>query len=598
MKVKIYPPIGFSELGGRSNNEDALYPPVETVTASNTLFLVCDGVGGHSKGEVASSLACEDIPQYFKQNPVLVADQTYVEQAIRHARYGLQKELSLAGANTQDASNMATTVTLLQLNEAGVTMAHLGDSRIYQLRNGQIIRRTEDHSFVNQLVKAGMITPEEAATHPRRNQITRSLNCDEDDSNDIPDVRIINDVLPGDYFFMCTDGVLEQLYDELLTYYLFAPNLQENADKMEAIRKACYGNTRDNFTAYLIQIASVDGEVPARYSTSDTILAATNTPVAVPVVAESAPTYIQPIRAEENYPLPAHSYEGHNSYVQPTYDTHQPKHVATSQKSRSLLVPAILLSTFIALAGVGYWVFGRAQEPDAAASLPTAATNTPVPISTAVHPTKPKPSKLATALDELKDHAEETHSSPKEASNPKEIKPAKEVTKATKREFINVGKDVKLEPIGPSQEQGKAFVIQNNKPVGGTADYWKRPTFVWYKFSDKPTGVVYLIKPDRRIEKVTERPRVYNNFLLINKPEGSDKKFDVSTGEEIGVTTGAGTAKKTSVEETPSEKPEPNAELTDDEGPKSEGQPLKQKNTGEGKVQGKSPETKKTTKSN
>lgn len=254
MKIKLHSANSFTEIGNRENNEDNLFPPVGQSSINDSLFLVCDGVGGHYGGEIASTLACEYIPIYFNQNPTCSIDNQYVEQAIDYARQAIKAEQI-----NQGIYGMSTTLTLLHFGDSGATVAHLGDSRIYHLRSGKIIWQSDDHSYVNSLVKTGMITKEEARNHPHRNQITRSLNADEDNSDDCAEIYQIADIQSGDYFFMCSDGVLEQIcYDELLEFFIYSDSINSNFERLEAIREKCVSNTNDNFTAYLIQIEVVE----------------------------------------------------------------------------------------------------------------------------------------------------------------------------------------------------------------------------------------------------------------------------------------------------------------------------------------------------
>ncbi|MCX6216971.1 protein phosphatase 2C domain-containing protein [Spirosoma sp.] len=260
MDISIYQPVGFTEPGSRANNEDALFPPVPAqASIDQRWFLVCDGVGGAEKGEVASELAVTSFNTFFKENPVNVATEDYIHLAVQFAQKQFETYLN---ANPQ-ATGMGTTVTLLYLHEEGATVAHIGDSRVYFIRGGQTRWRTDDHSYVNELVRSGVLTPAQASTHPQRNIITRALQSEKPVQ---ASVQIINDIRAGDYFFLCSDGILERIGDELLEHTLLKP--ASNDQKLETIRQLCiHGKTRDNFTAYLIQINQVIGRIdPARWT--------------------------------------------------------------------------------------------------------------------------------------------------------------------------------------------------------------------------------------------------------------------------------------------------------------------------------------------
>ncbi len=258
MNVRIAQPLGYSELGNRGNNEDFIYPDPQYVSEDQRWFLVCDGVGGAEKGEVASMLAATSLDGFFQQRPDSVATDDYVQQAVSFAERQFKGYLQ----EHEQAQGMATTVTLLYLHEAGATVAHIGDSRVYHIRNGEIIWRTDDHSYVNELLKAGVLTPDEAHHHPQRNIITRALQGGEKPVE--ASVQLINDLQAGDYFFLCTDGVLERVSDELIEGTL-RDDSTTNELKLSRLRNYSSGNTRDNFTAYLIQIKQVTGTVNPAY---------------------------------------------------------------------------------------------------------------------------------------------------------------------------------------------------------------------------------------------------------------------------------------------------------------------------------------------
>ncbi|MBC7571339.1 MAG: protein phosphatase 2C domain-containing protein [Spirosoma sp.] len=258
MDVRIARPLGYSELGNRGNNEDALYPDPQHTSARQRWFLVCDGVGGAERGEIASKLAVTALDTYFHRHPVTVVTEAYVQEAVAHVEDQFNQYLT---TNPQ-AAGMATTMTMLYLHEAGATVAHIGDSRVYQIREGSIIWCTDDHSYVNELVKAGVLSAAEAQKHPQRNIITRALQGGEKGVK--ASVQILNDLRAGDYFFLCSDGVLERVSDELLENTL-RDRADTNEQKMARLHGYSLGNTRDNFTAYLIQIEQVTGAVEFRH---------------------------------------------------------------------------------------------------------------------------------------------------------------------------------------------------------------------------------------------------------------------------------------------------------------------------------------------
>lgn len=250
MKIQINQPVPVHGLGKRANNEDNLFPPPGAATTGDTLFMVCDGVGGSEKGEMASDLACRSVSAYYHRHRIAVSDDTSIHNAIAFAR----AEIERYGRDNPGSEGMATTLTFLHLHERGATVAHIGDSRVYHVRNGKVRWCTRDHSYVNDLVKAGVITDEQARTHPRRNVITRALQGGDPDVQ--ADIHHITDLAAGDYFFLCSDGVLESVDENALLEILSAPT-SDNA-KMEQVRKLCEAFSHDNFTAYLVPVHSVE----------------------------------------------------------------------------------------------------------------------------------------------------------------------------------------------------------------------------------------------------------------------------------------------------------------------------------------------------
>ncbi|WP_342082892.1 PP2C family protein-serine/threonine phosphatase [Dyadobacter sp. OTU695] len=250
MKIQINQPVPVHGLGKRANNEDNLFPPPGAAATGDTLFMVCDGVGGSEKGEIASDLACRSVAAYYQRHRITMSDDAAVHNAVAFA----QSEIERYGRDNPGSQGMATTLTLLHLHERGATVAHIGDSRVYHVRNGKVLWCTRDHSYVNDLVKAGVITEEQALTHPRRNVIMRALQGGDPDMQ--ADIHHITDLAAGDYFFLCSDGILESVDANALLEILSAP-MSDNA-KMEEVRKLCEQFSNDNFTAYLVPIHSVE----------------------------------------------------------------------------------------------------------------------------------------------------------------------------------------------------------------------------------------------------------------------------------------------------------------------------------------------------
>lgn len=249
--MKIFQPQAMYQIGKRSNQEDAIFPKLGNATENDRLFIVCDGMGGHESGEVASNSVCQSISSYLQD----VNPDTFSTEDFKKALESAYDNLDALDKDSDNPRKMGTTLTFLYLGNNSVIIAHIGDSRVYQLRRHKkgtvsIVHRTEDHSLVNDLIKAEIITEEEAKTHPRRNVITRAIQPNLERCK--ATIFETKDVKNDDYFFLCSDGVLESIDDRILIRIL--ESNASNEDKIEEIKKRCSENSKDNNSAYLIQI--------------------------------------------------------------------------------------------------------------------------------------------------------------------------------------------------------------------------------------------------------------------------------------------------------------------------------------------------------
>jgi len=244
MKISIFPPLSIHEIGQRPNQEDNI------AQWNDRLFVLCDGMGGHEKGEVASQTICQTLVKWFEEhvNP----DNPFTDDQLRNAlEYAYQQLDQFADGNPRQ---MGTTLALLYIHRQGVTAAHIGDSRIYQIRpGGGLLYQSRDHSLVFDLFQAGEITYEEMAAYPQKNIVTRAMTPGEDNRMR-PDIIHITDIQPGDYFYMCSDGMLEQMSnDELLM--IFSSDAADEEKRKKLIEATV--NNQDNHTAWLIHIKDV-----------------------------------------------------------------------------------------------------------------------------------------------------------------------------------------------------------------------------------------------------------------------------------------------------------------------------------------------------
>lgn len=254
MKYKLYPPQPIYELGQRGNQEDTIYPAMGKATEADRLFIVCDGMGGHEHGEVASNAVATTMAEYI--NSLNLDGKPFADQMLADALERAYAQLD--ALDTGEARKMGTTLTLLYMHRGGITVAHIGDSRIYHLRpaTGELLYVSRDHSLVMDLYQAGEITKDEMRTSPQKNIITRAMSPGED-NRCRADVVHITDVKPGDYFYLCSDGMLEQMTDEELLQLLSEKTSDE--EKRQALIEATKLN-KDNHSAYLLRVASVEAE--------------------------------------------------------------------------------------------------------------------------------------------------------------------------------------------------------------------------------------------------------------------------------------------------------------------------------------------------
>lgn len=254
---------GRTDADGNPHQEDALSPAPDALCCDDRLFVLCDGMGGHEAGEVASDTVCRAIAASVAQScpddsTVFTGDM--LDKAISDAYDALDG----ADTDANAVKKMGTTMTMLKFHGGGVTAAHIGDSRIYHMRTcpgkpASVIHVTVDHSLVNELVKIGELTPEEAAVHPRRNVLSRAMQPHVD-YRPGPAVYETEDVLPGDIFYMCSDGMLEQMDDaELCSFFVGGEDGRVDVSAVAASLCEATKDNRDNHSAFIIAVGAVEG---------------------------------------------------------------------------------------------------------------------------------------------------------------------------------------------------------------------------------------------------------------------------------------------------------------------------------------------------
>ncbi len=237
----------------RKSNEDSY-----CVNDDEGLYVVADGMGGHAAGEVASGLAVETIEDFIKLTSAN-EDITWpygIDEG--HTINGNRLKTSIRFANQKllehtrtraDCEGMATTVVAALVEEGVADIAHVGDSRVYLIRDEEIRRLTSDHSWVNEQVQSGMIDSEQARHHPLRNVVTRALGGKPDLEVDVQSLELE----PGDRLLLCSDGLTSMLADdEILRIVLADGGSPKQTEKLVAAANLKGGE--DNTTAILLWI--------------------------------------------------------------------------------------------------------------------------------------------------------------------------------------------------------------------------------------------------------------------------------------------------------------------------------------------------------
>ncbi|HOI73076.1 MAG TPA: Stp1/IreP family PP2C-type Ser/Thr phosphatase [Syntrophales bacterium] len=242
----------------RANNEDGFY-----VRGDSGLLVVADGMGGHASGEVASRMAVDIIRDYFDGaagekgfvgdfDPSCLEGTNRLGAAIRLANMAIFE----AAAGQAKYAGMGTTVAAVLIQGKRMGIAHVGDSRVYLVRAGDLIQLTDDHSLVAEQLKREMITPEEAAAAENRNILTRALGI-------APEVRVDLDemtVADGDRIVLCSDGLNTMVSDgEILSVVETAEDFDAACDRLIAMANDHGG--RDNITVVLAEIRKKKGPV-------------------------------------------------------------------------------------------------------------------------------------------------------------------------------------------------------------------------------------------------------------------------------------------------------------------------------------------------
>ena len=241
--------MSVGAIGRESNTGNKRRRNEDSFVVAPPLFAVADGMGGAQAGEVASKLAAAALKD---TDAGTAGGEERVVALIQEANRRVYERSNADPA----ASGMGTTITAALVEGTRVTFGHVGDSRAYLLRDGVMEQLTEDHSLVNELMKTGKLSPEEAETHPQRSVITRALGTDPDVDVDTFSIE----THPGDLFMLCSDGLTSMVEDDAILQIIeeSRDNLQTAAKAL--IRAANKGGGEDNITVVFFEIGEDNGE--------------------------------------------------------------------------------------------------------------------------------------------------------------------------------------------------------------------------------------------------------------------------------------------------------------------------------------------------
>lgn len=244
MKARVH---GLTDVGRRrENNQDQLL-----VDEQRDVYAIADGMGGHAAGEVASSIAIEALAETISETTEEAANQVLVD-AFQEGNRRICESVLARG----EWRGMGTTIVALVRRDDKVIIGHVGDSRSYVLRNGELVQLTDDHSWVAEQVRMGLLTDEEAHKHPMRNIVTRAMGNRLELEVDVSEQPI----QPGDVFLLCSDGLNSMLGDELIGEILAA----HRDDPVQACRalidSANEHGGDDNITVIVLSISTSDSD--------------------------------------------------------------------------------------------------------------------------------------------------------------------------------------------------------------------------------------------------------------------------------------------------------------------------------------------------
>ena len=240
----------------RSRNEDsyAVYVSGASQPSADNkgiLFVLADGIGGHACGDLASRMACEGLTAVFDGGSEGCEPQEYARR-LNDLIFSVDSRIRQRGSMDSDCMDMGSTLSALLVAGNFAVTAHVGDSRIYRLRGDRLTQLTTDHSFVQEMIEEGELTPEAALTHPLRSVLTRAVGTQE--PLEEAEIRIL-DAAPGDRFLLSSDGLHDMVSsDEITTILRSGIEPKQSAERL--LDAALRHGGRDNITIIVIHLPS------------------------------------------------------------------------------------------------------------------------------------------------------------------------------------------------------------------------------------------------------------------------------------------------------------------------------------------------------
>jgi protein phosphatase len=247
--------VARSEIGhARENNEDKFdfYEPDEEplLAARGSVYLVCDGMGGHNAGQIASELAAKQfLHAYYHLGGA-------AQEAARHAILQAHHYIAEMASKVPSRYGMGTTLTALILKQDEGILAHVGDSRCYRLREGAFEQLSRDHTLVAHLAAQGILTPEQAKYHPQRNVIRQAVGVADPSEPLEPDIETFA-LQAGDLYLLCSDGLTDMVDDAEIEAILRDEPPTRAAWRL--VDRALANGGRDNITVVLVRIMALEG---------------------------------------------------------------------------------------------------------------------------------------------------------------------------------------------------------------------------------------------------------------------------------------------------------------------------------------------------